>query len=164
MKEIALSGKKGIGKIALVDDEDFDQLNKHRWCCNGAGYACRGVNLGKGKVKPIFMHREIICTPQGMCTDHVDGDKLNNQKSNLRICNQSQNSLNRNRQSTNTTGYKGVSIRKRNKYKKFRAHLSAYGKQYDVGLFHTAIEAAKAYDTKAREIFGEYARLNFPQP
>ncbi|MDD5006698.1 MAG: HNH endonuclease [Candidatus Omnitrophica bacterium] len=164
MKEIALSGKKGIGKFVLVDDEDFDRLNKYRWCYNGAGYACRGINIGNGKVKPIFMHREIIGTPHGMYTDHIDGNKLNNQRFNIRVCNQSQNSLNRNKQPTNTTGYKGVSIRKTNKYKKFRAHLTAYGKQYDIGCFHTAIEAAKAYDAKARELFGEFARLNFPQP
>jgi hypothetical protein len=164
MKRIKLGGKKGIGKFAIVDDEDFEELNKHRWSINGMGYACRGVNLGHGKVKPLFMHREIAGTPKGMNTDHINGDKLNNQKSNLRICTSSQNHLNRDKQSTNTTGYKGVSIRKIYKYKRFRAHITVNYRQYDIGFYHTAIEAARAYDAKAKEHFGEFARLNFPQP
>lgn len=153
MKQIPLSR----GKFALVDDEDFKVLNRYKWHCNNCGYAMQRVRAGKQK-RNIMMHRVILNCPDGMQTDHIDGNRLNNQKNNLRICTQSQNEINKGRRETNISGYKGVSYH--DKY--IKARISCGGKQYHLGYFPDLISAAKAYDVKARELFGEYARLNFP--
>jgi hypothetical protein len=153
MKTIPLSR----GKFALVDDEDYDVLNRYTWHCNNSGYAMQRVRHGKEK-RNIMMHRVILSCPDGMQTDHIDGNRLNNQRSNLRACNQSQNEINKRRRKTNTSGYKGVCYN--GKY--IIARVSANGKSYHLGIFPDKVSAAKAYDIKARELFGEFARLNFP--
>jgi len=92
--------------------------------------------------------------------DHRDNICSNNKIENLRPCNQAQNAWNRKTPITSTTGYKGVTKRKNGKY---RARLTAHGYRYHLGNFKTAEEAAKAYDAKAKELFGEFALLNFDE-
>jgi hypothetical protein len=144
------------GKFALVDDEDFEEINKHKWYYvkRGGGYAARkvcGVNF--------YMHRFILNTPNGMETDHVNGDSLNNTRCNLRICTHSQNLKNQ-RLSINKNRYKGVSFASREK--KWRTTIGVNMKKIHIGYFDDAELAARAYDEAAKKYFGEFARLNFP--
>jgi len=147
------------GKFALVDDNDFEQLNQFKWYAQKGGnlfYAARRDNLQEWKV--VLMHREIMKAPKRMDVDHIDRDSLNNQRSNLRICNRSQNSMN----SVHTKGmskYKGVCWDKNRK--KWKAEIAQSYKRIHIGRYDSEVVAAKAYDAKAVELFGEYARTNF---
>ena len=92
----------------------------------------------------------------------IDHNGFNNTKANLRLCTPSQNNYNtRVRKTKRTSKYKGVSRHK--KSKSYAARIRYVGKLYDLGLFADEVEAAKAYDKKARELFGEFAYLNFPE-
>jgi hypothetical protein len=147
------------GKIAIVDAEDFERLNRYRWCackCKGTYYAVR-VEHGR----TVRMHREIMRAPKGMLVDHADHNGLNNRKSNLRLCTNAQNSYNQQANANGTSRYKGVSWHKCSR--KWSARVRCDGKFYNLGDYKDEIEAAKAYDRKARELFGEFACLNFPE-
>lgn len=137
---------------AIVDDEDFERVNSFSWQFNGR-YAAR-----KEKNTTILLHRIIAETPKGFVTDHINGNMLDNRKSNLRICTQSQNRANSARSKSNTSGFKGVCFDKR--LKKFRAYIRKDGKMHNLGLFLSAKEAHSAYVKKARELFGEYSRVS----
>jgi len=145
------------GKLAIVDADDYDWLSKYKWYGARAGgkfYACRSI-----KQRTIGMHREIMGEPKGMFIDHRDGNSLNNRKSNLRICTPAQNVLNRGCMG-GSSGYKGVSSLK--KLNKWKAEITFKGRRIHIGHFEDEIDAAKAYDKKAKELFGEFAYLNFP--
>lgn len=151
MKSIPLTQ----GKFALVDDDDFERVNKYKWCISSYRYA-NNKNLGK-------MHRFIlnINNPK-IWIDHKDQNTFNNQKSNLRVATVSQNNsnINKNRKN-NKSGYRGVGYHKT--VRKWRARVNCNNKQYNLGWFNTAEEAAQAYDKKARELFREFTGLlNFP--
>lgn len=139
------------GKIALVDDGDFEELNKHKWCFDGQ-YAQRRENT-----KAIRMHRVIIEIPAGMVIDHIDGNKLNNQRSNLRICTNAENTMNR-QSGFGASQYKGVALHKPTG--KFRAYIRGHGRQIHLGLFEREEDAARAYDEAAKKHFGEFAKVN----
>ena len=144
-------------KFALVDPEDYEWLSQWRWVCRGGGspYA---VRFEKGKI--IWMHREIMKPPPGMIVDHVKNNTLNNCRHALRVCTRKQNVHNLGKSARGTSGYKGVFWDKR--MKKWCAKIVCDGKQYYLGYFDDEAEAARAYDRKAVELFGEFARLNFP--
>lgn len=89
MKQIELGGKRGIGIFVTVDDNDYLNVSRYKWCLSSRGYAMRTEDG-----KTIFMHRQIMNTPKGFSTDHVDGDKLNNQRFNLRVCSHAENMRN----------------------------------------------------------------------
>jgi hypothetical protein len=144
------------GKRALVDDADYEYLSQWKWCF-GAGYAVRTDRTGREK--SVRMHLVIMNAPQGMEVDHRDGNGLNNQRHNLRLCTSTQNKHNRRPFKNNPTGYKGVYLFQ-GKY--WRAKIAINKKQIHLGQFKTAIEAARAYDAAARKYFGEFAWLNFP--
>jgi len=150
MKKIPLYGKNGKDKFVLVSNEDHKKLSKYKWRLSAAGYPVRI------KTKIIFMHRFIMKTPKGMCTDHINGDILNNQRSNLRICTYRENTWNKKTPKNNKTGYKGVIYYGRN----FHAQIMTQFGLIQIGNFPTAIQAARAYNKKAKEWFGEFARLN----
>jgi len=149
MKEIPLTR----GKVALVDDEDFEWLNQFKWFCNTAGYAVR--NLPKRKSE--YMHRAIIKTPDGLQTDHIDHNKRNNQKSNLRICDNAQNQANRHYKKSKNSGYRGVEKRGN----KFRAHITVSQNVIHLGHYDSPEEAALVYDGAVKKHFGEFAITNF---
>lgn len=90
------------GKIALFDDEDYEELSKYKWFITKV-YASR--HSGN---KTVYMHREIMKTPENMETDHINGDVLDNRRENLRICTRQENARNIRGISSNTSGYKGV--------------------------------------------------------
>lgn len=152
MKKIPLTQ----GKFAIVDDDMFEELSKFKWHFSRFGYAVRKPYSGRGK--NFYMHRVIAGTPEGMSTDHINGDKLDNRRSNLRICSTSSNMRNRGKQNNNTSGYKGVfwSI----PAGRWRAQIVVNKKSIHLGLYDTTEEAASAYNVAAKEYFGEFANLN----
>ncbi len=138
------------GKFTLVDDEDFDYLSKKKWKISDSGRVYR--------TEIIYMHRELMKTPKGMVTDHVDRNPLNNQKSNLRVCTISQNAMNTQKKNTNFSGFKGVSWDK--KQKKWLVRLNLNGKVMLRKRFKLLKDAANEYNKGAKQHFGEYAVLN----
>lgn len=137
------------GKYAIVDNEDFDRLKDINWKFNG-GYA-HNNNLGR-------LHRNIMDVKEGDVVDHIDGNPLNNRRNNLRVCTQQENIYNSRPSRTNVSKYKGVTKLNEDKY---LARIYKEGKVMRIGLFSSAEEAGRAYDTKAKELFGEFAYLNF---
>lgn len=149
------------GKVSLVDDDDFDRLNKHKWFYHHNGYAARNSAHFYGKRHMIQMHREIIKTPIGMETDHINQNGLDNRKENLRICTTAENQKNIKTKSNNTSGFKGVNFNKQ--CQGWIARITMNRQQHYLGAFSTPEEAAHAYDAAARLYHGEFAALNFPK-
>lgn len=157
MKKVPLTQ----GKYALVDDSDFEALTRHDWHVSkqskGRFYALRSVANGKGKQKAIRMHREIMQTPEDMETDHVDGNGLNNQRSNLRVCTKAENNRNVSKRRDNTSGFKGVSFEKSSK--RWAANIMSNGKQIKIGRFPTKESAYAAYCEACVKYHGAFSRL-----
>jgi hypothetical protein len=107
------------------------------------------------------MHRQIMQPPKGMLVDHADGNKANNCRLNLRICTRQENQRNTAKHGGTTSRFKGVSFDRR--LRKWGAAIQAGGKRIWLGYFTDEAEAARAYDRAAVELFGEFARLNFPE-
>lgn len=148
------------GKFAIVDDEDFEWLNQWRWQVDTDGYAVRHVLAREGKKgSKIRMHRAINKTPTGLLTDHINGNRLDNRKENLRNCTTRENTWN-SKSHNNTSGYKGVTWDKRGN--KWKGHIRINNLSLHLGYFTDVTEAAKVYDSYAIKYFGEYAKLNFP--
>lgn len=159
MKQIQLTQNQ----VALVDDVDFQMLSQWKWHAvksRNKIYSYR-QDCSKIPYKTVLMHRIVINAKNGDIVDHIDGDGLNNQKSNLRICTNTENMRNREKPLNNTSGYKGVSLYKR--YSRYVAYIFFEGKRKHLGYFDDPIDAARAYDAKAKEYFGEFANLNFPE-
>lgn len=148
------------GKHAIIDDEDFEWLNQWKWTYSYNGYAYRRVSLGydNGKRKRgiIFMHRAIINTPVGMDTDHINNNRLDNRKSNLRACTKTQNRRNQ-LKTRGTSKYKGVRLHKCGKW---QAGITIKNIPIYLGLFDNEHDAATAYNMAALRNFREYAKLN----
>ena len=143
----------------IIDEECLLFFLSRKW-----RYHKRLGVMTKVKQKTVYFHREIMECPDGMVVDHIDGDKLNNSFSNLRVCTQKQNVRNRRVMSTNVHGYKGVFFDNRvnNLKNRWICNIRCDGKNYRKRFF-TKIEAAKQYDIWALELFGEFAKLNFPK-
>lgn len=157
MKKIALSR----GKFALVDDEYFDLVSKYKWCCYedcNTFYASRGVwNKSTKRTSSISMHRFIMNPVNNVQVDHINGDGLDNRKSNLRIVTRSQNIQNSRKRKDNKAGYKGVYWLKPNN--RWRALITVNGKRVSLGLFDDRESAGKAYEVASKKYYGEYARV-----
>lgn len=152
-KQILLSK----GKVTIVDDEEFDKLSQNKWYCSHYGYAVRTYRNGK-KRGMYWMHRQIMNCPDNMEVDHINGNRLDNRKENLRLCSRLENCKNISTPITNNSGYKGVSLDKRRG--KFRAYITIENKQKWLGYFNTAKEAAVKYNEAAIEYYKEFAKLN----
>lgn len=155
MKKIPLTQ----GKFALVDDEDFEWLNQWKWKAqktkSGNWYANRVQYTPEKKI--ILMHRIILgLTEKDQWGDHQDHNGLNNQKTNIRKCNRSQNQANRRPLKNRTSKFLGV-CRYKNKW---RAGLKYKGRQYHLGDFYIEADAALAYNKAALKFHGEFANLN----
>jgi hypothetical protein len=154
MKQIPLTK----GKFAIVDDEDFEFLSQWKWCAAcGGKYAGRYETIN-GKRTGILMHRVIAKTPLGMDTDHINMDKLDNRKINLRVCTRRQNLMNKKSEPNSTSKFRGVFLNK--KLNKWSAQIKVEGKRTHLGTFKNEEDAAQAYNFVAFEHFGEFARLN----
>ncbi len=152
MKRIPLTQ----GKFAIVDDEDFEWLNKYKWCAVHDKKRWYAVCTIKGN--KVYMHRMLLRSVPGQCTDHRNRDGLDNRKTNLRNCNHSQNMQNSKPQAGGTSKFKGVCWL--SKRKKWQATIGQDYKMHVIGLFDSEVKAAKAYNKRAKELFGEFARLN----
>ncbi len=142
---------------AIVDDEDFDMVSQNKWHFS-YGYA-------KSKIsgKTVYMHRVILDAPKGMEVDHINGNKLDNRKENIRLCTTSQNQLNAASHKDSASKYRGVCFLKHKKQAKrpWRAMITVpQVGQVFIGNFATEVEAAIAYNAAATKYHGEFARLN----
>ena len=167
MKTIILFGVP-LGLVALVDDEDFERINNYHWRVNEYGgmaikkyRAQTQIYKSPGKNKKIKMHRMVLgLTDPNIKVDHIDGNGLNNQKSNLRICTMAQNGCNMLKPNNNTSGYKGVYFRKDGRPKPWFAAIMVNYKSIRIGSYLTKEEAALAYNEAAKKYHGEFARVN----
>lgn len=148
------------GHVALVDDDDFSSVSGTPWHVHkgpgGLFYAVWQPYLGGGRKGArrgrVFLHHMIVgMPPDGMVIDHRNGNGLDNRRGNLRVCSHSRNGQN---QKPRAGRLKGVSVAGRG----FQVRIA--GKY--LGCYRTEIEAALAYDHAAKQTFGEFARLNFP--
>lgn len=157
MKKIFLPG----GHVAIVDAEDYESLTQWKWHFN-KGYAVRkayvGVVDGKEKYKNIRIHRLVIKAPEDLQVDHINGNRLDNRKSNLRLCSAYQNNLNRCGVKNTSSKYKGVSWR--GYINKWTAQIEVNGKYKHIGCFYDECDAALAYNLIAAEYFSEFAYFN----
>jgi hypothetical protein len=156
MKEIKLT--RGI--VVIVDDEDYEFLNKWKWYAARAGnsvYAQRGVCINE-RINIIKMHRVIMSSPVDLEIDHIDGNGLNNQRSNLRTCTRSQNMMNQKPRLNCSSKYKGVTWNKRDN--RYQARIIINYKNISLGYFKSEKDAAITYNSKALELYGEFAWLN----
>lgn len=142
-------------KTVTIDAEDWPKIKKKNWMIAGDG---RVFHYQRRKGLPlchIALHRFIDSTPKGIEIDHINRDIYDNRKANLRRCSRTQNEWNK----PQLTGrFKGVSFEKRRN--KWHAKIRCKGKQYFLGYFDYEIDAAKAYNEKAKELHGEFAWLN----
>jgi hypothetical protein len=148
MKQIELHG----GQFAIVDDKDFNELNKYKW------YVSHGYVTRKDNGKAIFMHRVIMNTPEGMHTDHINHNKLDNRRENLRIVTNQQNQQNRKKEYISSSKYKGVSWDKN--LELWRANIKVDGKNIIIGRYTSEEAAGLAYNIYAIKYFGEFANIN----
>ena len=152
MKYIPLSGEVGAGKFIIVDDQDYDYLSQQKWHWSH-GYAIQNIYIpgGNRARKKLYIHHLILVT-NGMI-DHINGDKLDNRRSNLRECTFSQNVGNTGLRKNNKSGFKGVHWSKKDK--KWRAVFRRDG----LGLFDDLNEAATAYQQAHHKFYGEFSRI-----
>lgn len=150
MKKLKLSKNK----FALVDDEDYEFLSIFKWSLNGMGRAFRQE---KSTLKQIYLHRQIMKAPDNLTVDHIDGNPLNNQRKNLRLCTQQDNLKNKKLYKNSTTGYKGA-------YKnngKYNSIISVEGKLIYLGRFNTPLEAHMEYIKAAKKYYGVFASRSY---
>lgn len=138
--------------LVMVDDEDYELLNQFNWQCGND-------KMIRRHGERTLMHRLIMKAPDHLEVDHIDGNRLNNQRSNLRLCTSSQNKCNRGPRSDNKSGYKGVSWHKQNQKWTVRVK-TPHGKYLSCGCYHDIREAAMAYNKVAKRLHGEFAYLN----
>lgn len=155
MKEIKLTRNK----VAIVDDEDYENLSKFTWHCSYFGYAERATSRAKGKKRRIIkMHREVLRATRGQEVDHINGDRLDNRKENLRFCTNHQNRFNQKVRKDNTSGFKGVYWDKAKR--KWYVSIAAKPHRVFLGYFDDKEDGAKAYNAAAKRLHGSFARLN----
>jgi len=148
------------GFKAIVDDEDYPRLAESEWYAIGSvsgPYAARDEAI-VGRRQCIYMHRTIAGATPTDGVDHVNGNGLDNRRSNLRLANQSQNMGNAQLSRANGSGFKGVTwdgARGR-----WQAKVMVKGRTIHLGRFDDRLQAAKAYDVAAEKCFGEFARTN----
>lgn len=146
-EKLSLANGRGF---TLVDADVAPAMRMHQWRLHTCGYAFISHPTR-------YLHRVITAAPHGMDVDHINGDKLDNRRENLRVVNRSANEANK-PSAPNVCGYRGV-MRSRGRY---RARIHFDGTCLHLGGFDTAEQAAMAYDREARLLRGRFARLNFP--
>lgn len=149
------------GYFTILDDEDYEKLRWFTWRIYRKNYKgswlCYVGRREKGKME--LMHRIILQPEPGLVVDHINGNGLDNRRSNIRICTQSQNMKNRKVTRRSNSGYHGV----RRCRGRWLASIKIDGRNTRIGWFDDPMQAAKAFDDSATKHFGQYARLNFPE-
>lgn len=161
MKELLLTNSRDV---ALLDDEDYERLRLYPWRkqtnANGKVYVVRTRSRKEAPGSHLVkLHREIVSAPAGCDVDHVDNNGLNNQSANLRVCTRSENLRNTRKRDNSSAKFKGIYWHKR--ARKWVAQIKPPTGHIYLGSFADDVEAAKAYDAKARELFGAFAKCNF---
>lgn len=154
MKKIPLTQ----GKVTLVDDWEYENLNKYKWCvrkCQNASYAMR---RSARKNKTIYMHHLILPLTSNLEVDHIDKDGLNNQRHNLRLCTRQQNMMNKKSSTGCYSKFKGVTWYRRQH--KWVTRITIDRRRVSLGYFDSEKEAALAYNAAAIQYFGGFAQLN----
>ncbi len=154
------------GFIAIVDDEDYDRVNRYKWYVMNRNssthrtlYAARGYSDEKSRKRIIYMHRYVNNTPAGGHTDHINGNGLDNRKANLRTCTRAENHQNSRKCRTATSSvYKGVN--KHTRSGRWAAQIKIGRIQTWIGYFPSEEDAGHAYNAAAIKHFGEFACLN----
>lgn len=160
MKKIKLNN----GRVALVDDEDFDALTNIKWVVTpkgGTAYARGYVRVRGVGVIAVLMHRYILDPPGKYVVDHINGDGLDNRRENLRACTHTENLQNM-RKLGGSSSYRGVHWDSRRE--RWVASIRVSGKKTSIGAFEDEVQAAKAYDEVCRKTRGQFARCNFGPP
>lgn len=158
IRKLNLNGKHGKGKFCLINSDDYTKTAKNEWLLSTGGYVIRYEFQNK-KVSTIYLHRELLNAKKGEIIDHIDGNKLNNTRDNLRICTQSQNLVNRPRlNKNNLSGYFGVC---KTSKKGWTMAIHPHRKSIILSGFKTKKEAAYVYDQFSMQLFGKYAHRNF---
>lgn len=153
------------GLVTIIDAEDFEFVSQWKWFASRGGntdYAHRKQRIdGTHKQKTISLHRAIISAPDGMHVDHINHNGLDNRRENLRLCTPAENRWNSKRQKGSSSDFKGVGKFNDGRAKSWAATIGAGNKIYR-RCFATELEAALWYDEMAKELHGEFAKLNFP--
>ncbi|MBU9360066.1 HNH endonuclease [Burkholderia multivorans] len=134
-----------------IDVDDLESVSGFPWRIDAKGYVIRSVSWTKIQ----HLHRLITNAPDGYVVDHINGNKLDNRRENLRVCTVAQNLRNRRRAKSNKSGLKGVYLDKT----RWRAQIRIDGRKICLGSFPTADLAHEAYKFAAREYHGEFARF-----
>jgi hypothetical protein len=150
MRKITLK----CGSVILVDNDDYKELVKFKWLKTIHGYASSSLGAGRRE----YMHRLVLNAKPGQEIDHINGNKLDNRKENLRVVTRSQNARNMKPHKDGSSKYKGVYWDKTRK--SFRVQVCSFGKRYYGGSFKDEKEAGRKYNELAIKIHGEYAYLN----
>ncbi len=144
-------------KIILIDIEEWEKLKEFKWYIHTTNQGAQACITSDKSFNSIYMHRVILNAPKSLQVDHIDGDTLNNQKSNLRLVTNSQNQMNKKIHKNNKSGFKGVTWFTR--YKKYRARININKKQIFLGHFSTKEEAFSAYLEAVKKYHGEYSSI-----
>lgn len=140
------------GRRFLIDADVAPIAGRHKWSLHRGEYAsCRALGL---------LHRWVMDAKPGEIVDHIDGNALNCRRDNLRLVSANENLMNRSAFSHGPTMFKGVAWHPSGRW---RATITKGGKRHSLGYFAHPINAAVAYDNAARQIFGTFARVNFPE-
>ncbi len=143
------------GQKAEVDDEDYDMLSKFKWhCLNGYAKSFSERHI-------LAMHRLVTHAQKGLEVDHLNGNRLDNRRSNLRVCTKSVNLQSRKLPKNNTSGYRGVFFQPKSIFHPWHTHIAFNKKIIYVGSYTNKKDAALAYDLKAVELYGKLAKTNF---
>ena len=144
-----------------MDDADYRRVRRHRWWRAGPGYAATQVrDPVTGRWITLYLHRFLLGAPAGRWVHHRNRDRLDNRRANLRAVSPAENAAARvKRRSASSSRFKGVS---RTRGGRWRVAITAAGRRHSAGTYACELEAARAYDRLARELFGEFAGLNFP--
>lgn len=151
----------GGSKFTIIDKDDLEFVMRHKWhpqITNGITYAYSRPNFSRKET--LALHRYIVGCPKGMVVDHKNGDTLDNRRDNLRVCTQKQNTRNRRKIKPTKDGGRFKGVRTSRNGKKWYADIISDGKTYRLGVFNTERDAASAYNAKAKELHGEFAKLN----
>ena len=149
------------GKFSLVSSADFDSLSEFKWSAlsttNGFHYAVRHTRVSEGVPgRTVYMHRQVLGVEKGTEVDHINGDRLDNRRENLRVCTREQNCSNVAISKTNTSGFKGVTWHKSKK--RWLAMIRFGGRKITLGAFKDRLEASECYNEACRSLHGEFAR------